>query len=428
VAKREPKFTFRAQGGAVNPLFQGAAEEGGDDTQRYDQPVLIRLNTLDEAELRDGFPKSRETLYQYHAVVLDDLEAEFFTHEQMALIRRFVSERGGGFLMLGGQESFRQGKYPRTPIEELLPVYLDRAPDSKPGEELRLELTREGWLQPWARLRKNESDEADRVRGMPGFRSINRVRSIKPGASELAQVSDAAGHKYPALVAQRFGQGRSAALLIGDLWRWGLRQDPEDRDIEKAWRQTIRWLLSDVPERIELRTEPNLRNSTELVRLAVHVRSAAFEPMDNAGVVVTVRPPDGSAIRLEASPSLTEAGLYEAEYAARQPGAYRAEARVSDERGVELGKSETGWTADPAAIEFQSLRPNHRLLEELARKTGGAMVPMHELESFVTGLPNRKAPITEQWAYPLWHRFTVFMLGITCLVLEWGLRRWRGLP
>ena len=41
----------------------------------------------------------------------------------------FVSHRGGGFLMLGGRESFTGGKYERTPIGELLPIYLDRVSD-----------------------------------------------------------------------------------------------------------------------------------------------------------------------------------------------------------------------------------------------------------------------------------------------------------
>ena len=37
-------------------------------------------------------------------LVVDDLEAGFFTHDQLSLIQRFVSERGGGLLLLGGTE------------------------------------------------------------------------------------------------------------------------------------------------------------------------------------------------------------------------------------------------------------------------------------------------------------------------------------
>ena len=89
------------------PLYRGFDPEDKERTEEYDQPVLVRLNTRDQAELREGFPKTREDLFEYSAVVFDDIEAEFFTHEQMDLVRRFVAERGGGFLMLGGKDSFQ---------------------------------------------------------------------------------------------------------------------------------------------------------------------------------------------------------------------------------------------------------------------------------------------------------------------------------
>jgi hypothetical protein len=241
-------------------------------------------------------------------------------------------------------------------------------------------------------------------------------------------VSDNDGRTHPALAAQRFGAGRTAALLVGDLWRWGMRQDPEARDLEKAWRQMIRWLVSDVPERIELRAEPDEESPVEVVRLVTRVRSPEFEPVDNATVALTVRIPDGAEIQLAAEPSSRAAGMYEAEFAVRETGCYRATARVSDDAGSDIGQARTGWTADPSASEFQSLEPNLALLEQLAETSGGEIVNRNQLPAFVATLPNRKAPITEQWIYPIWHRASVFMFALCCLVGEWGLRRWKGLP
>ena len=129
IAKREPKFEWRGRAGeSVNPLFRGFGAKDGEEAQRYDQPVLIRLGTRDAKELSDGFPKSAEDLFaEFRAIILDDVEAQFFTQEQMNLIERFVSERGGAVMMLGGQESFRAGGYANTPIGRMLPVYLDQA-------------------------------------------------------------------------------------------------------------------------------------------------------------------------------------------------------------------------------------------------------------------------------------------------------------
>ena len=77
VAKREPKFEFKGlPGESSNPLFRGF-ENKGEEAARYDQPVVIRLNTKDEFELRGGFPKTAEELFKYQAVIVANLEAEF---------------------------------------------------------------------------------------------------------------------------------------------------------------------------------------------------------------------------------------------------------------------------------------------------------------------------------------------------------------
>ena len=52
---------------------------------------------------------------------------------------------------------------------------------------VHLNLAREGWLQPWARLRDTEADERARIEAMPTFEILNRVRALKPGASVIAK-------------------------------------------------------------------------------------------------------------------------------------------------------------------------------------------------------------------------------------------------
>ena len=130
IARRQPKFDFQssARNRTISPLYTGFDHPDADTAERADQSVLVRLGTLDQVELRDGFPTTAEELYRYHAIVIDDLEAAFFTPDQLGLLRNFVSTRGGGLLMLGGPDSFADGKYDRTPVGELLPVYLSGSP------------------------------------------------------------------------------------------------------------------------------------------------------------------------------------------------------------------------------------------------------------------------------------------------------------
>ena len=51
-----------------------------------------------------------------------------------------------------------------------------------------------------------------------------------------------------------------------------------------------------------------------------------------------------------------------------------------------------------------------------------------ELEPFARRLPDMRAPVMETWSHPAWHTPWVFSLALACLLAEWGLRRWKGMP
>ncbi len=350
IANREPKFDFRGhQDESTNPLYRGFGNEQEEQVEQYDEPVMLRIDTRDDAELRSGFPTDAEELFAYHAVILDDVEAAFFTRDQMSLLQRFVSQRGGGFLMLGGMESFAAGDYRNTPVAEMLPVYPDAVEPASVDERFQLLLTREGMLEPWMRMRPTEAAEQQRLESMPTFRTVNLVDSIKPGATVLSRVKSSAGEDYPAVVAQRFGNGRTLAVTIGDLWRWSLRRDPEQPDeLNKTWRQTMRWLVADVPQRVDVNVGQPSDAAGQATTLRIAVRDPTYQPLDNASVIVNVEGPAGQTTQLTAEASDTEAGVYEISYVPSEPGAYVAQIVATAADGSEVGRQSAGWTAEPA--------------------------------------------------------------------------------
>ena len=87
----------------------------------------------------------------------------------------------------------------------------------------------------------------------------------------------------------------------------------------------------------------------------------------------------------------------------------------------------TAWASDFAAEEFASLKPNRELMEKIARQTGGEVIDEDKLAAFAAKLPQRRAPVMETTAQPLWHTSWVFLLALACFLAEWGLRRKSGL-
>ena len=214
------------------------------------------------------------------------------------------------------------------------------------------------------------------------------------------------------------------------------------KDLAKSWRQLVRWLVSDVPPNLSVTAEPAAVGDPGEVRLTVKARDVEFKPLENAAVRLIVRPvkllghaqggtndvTETNYVQLAAEPSADQPGTYEATYVARTAGAYSVEAVVTQPDGKVAGRAAAGWASDPAAAEFNEVNPNRALLESLAKKTGGQIVALEDLAKFVHGLPNRRAPVTEAWSEPLWDKTWVFLLARACLVAEWGLRRWKGLP
>ncbi len=78
-----------------------------------------------ESRPLQGLPTKIEELQGFDALILSDVSALHLSREQMQLYARWVKDFGGGFAMLGGENSFGVGGYFRTPIETILPVKTD---------------------------------------------------------------------------------------------------------------------------------------------------------------------------------------------------------------------------------------------------------------------------------------------------------------
>jgi uncharacterized membrane protein/Mg-chelatase subunit ChlD len=72
-----------------------------------------------------GLPVSRDELARWDLLVVGDVAAERWSTAQLASVRDYVRDMGGGLLALGGEESFGLGGFYGTPFEEALPVDSD---------------------------------------------------------------------------------------------------------------------------------------------------------------------------------------------------------------------------------------------------------------------------------------------------------------
>jgi uncharacterized membrane protein len=436
IAKKAPKFSFRAKGNEdTNPLFSGFEDISEEEKEKYNEPVFARLGVVDKDELVKGFPRDAEELFAYSMIIIDDLETEFFTVDQLQLLRQFVSHRGGSLLMLGGQESMRGRGFRDSVLGQLLPVYGDpNEPDLMvPGIEqevedpVRFRLSREGWLLPYLRLSDNEIDERKRLEQMPAFQVWNRTSQVKVGARVLVEGELTDGNVAPMLVVQKFGKGTTGALMIGDLWRWALRsQEEKVSPFYQGWRQIIRGMMIDIPRRVQM-TGIYDRNQNAKRVIQVQVRDQRFSALDNATVEVRVRPPKGESLTVQANASMDQAGLYETSFLMRDSGVYHVTAEAREPDGELIGESQLAFVHEPEALELANCSLDEDAMRDLANSTGGEVIPYGSLNSLKERIPTARLRYTEQRTVPLWHTPWLLGLAVGCLAIEWLWRRRYGL-
>jgi hypothetical protein len=241
----------------------------------------------------------------------------------------------------------------------------------------------------------------------------------------LAWAQGRAGQK-PALVTQRYGLGRSAALLSGDLFRWGIGEPLHAQDLGKLWRQIARWLVADVPNPVD--AVPVWSAVTQTARIHVKVRDPQARPVEDAEVKVRIRrvgEVEAAAIEIRAE-AATETGTYVLDHAVAARGAFVADVSAFQSDGTLAGTATTGWVQDDLETEFQNALPDRGAMENLAQRTGGEVIAVEALDSLPGRLRNAPRLLTELRVRPLWHNGVAFAMALACLTAEWVLRRKGG--
>ncbi len=390
----------------------------------------LRLGVDDSLELMSGFPTSRAQLFAYRAIVLGSIEASFFTGDQLKMLADFVSERGGGLLLLGGHAAFAEGGYVGTPIADLMPVEMEvstRA-DSARLVEITAVPTPDGLRHPALQVAGTDSAVALRWRTLPPLTTLNVLARAKPGATVLLEghVGER-GLVRPLLVAQRYGRGRVLALGAQDDWLWQMHADiaVDDSTHEVLWRQMLRWLVSEVPDRVEAVADDECATG-EAVPVRAIVRDSSYLRRNGVSVSGTVTTPGGAVQPVAFDWAVDRDGEYAASFVPEKDGVH--EVRVRAVVGADTTTSPVAYVrvADPVDEYFGAERRD-ALLEQLARETGGRMYTPANATDAARDLAYSTSGATEVRRLDLWDMPLVLVVLLTLLGGEWALRRRRGL-
>jgi hypothetical protein len=483
------------------------------------EPRTGRLARVAENTVADGvraFPSTMAELAAFDCVILSNIAKEAFTEKQLQWIEQWIGQRGGGLCMIGGENSFASGGWNETPLADMLPVemlpgqfdwlggesvkitpHLAQSPhtlwnllaDDKQNREAAAAIPAVSGMNRWAATRRalssvlattsvsgspvasQEPQSAlyfgplsnviAQLQGKPAPAGrVNRTGSMSPG--EVAEI--------PAIVAGRYGRGRTAALAIpitspyaDDLVQtWGAG---DNRHYSKFSRNLIYWLTeSSAIGRRRLVASADKRfyrpGDTISVQAATYDESAA--PTKNYRVVAMVEPhtapgetePETSPLRWpeglprpsgESGPFLVWGEEFELSLGGDEPPLFGIQLPLSETLSggasnqslrLELTAYEDQTQVDSSSLEVQILHdpfeqqnpfPNHELLAQLASASGGKVLRSAEqLAAVLNDVPvSAGEPVIRRT--PVWSNAWVLSLLLVLLTVEWCWRRTLGL-
>lgn len=145
-----------------------------------------------------GMPETLADLQNYELLILSNVPATALTQRQMEIARTYVQDLGGGFMMLGGEQSFGLGGYYKSVLEEILPVRSDFEKEKeKPSLAMALVIDKSGSMsgdkiemaKTAARSAAELLGNSDQV-GVIAFDGDTYVVSEMQSASNKGRISD----------------------------------------------------------------------------------------------------------------------------------------------------------------------------------------------------------------------------------------------
>jgi uncharacterized membrane protein len=396
------------------------------------------VNVPDDQLSLIPFPTNRlftEELDNFDLLIFDNFSyLLYFPMLYLENIRKFVAE-GGAFAMFGGDQSFDLGGFTNTPIEEILPISLERVGQGYVSGRVKMELTPEGLQHPITKLAPSADDTRRIWQEMPPLRGFNLVRYPKPEAVILGVTGDGQFSRLPLLAAMQVGEGRTLAFLSDQLWRWNFEMvgtQGGNHHYLNMVHQMVRWLVKEPSLRpVQLFSDKDTYQLGEAVALHIKVLDHDFSPASGAVLNLVVHDPNGQSMRVNTLPTGAP-GEFEATFNAEQLGAFRVEveARLGDRS---LGQDVLIYEVTSSTAEALHGAPDHDTLRRLAAASGGRFFTASEVGADFGAVlrdilkRDLQYKIVEERALHLRHTPSAFLILVGLFAVEWFVRRRAGL-
>jgi uncharacterized membrane protein len=345
-------------------------------------------------------------------------------------LRRFVTEQGGGFMMVGGDISFSQGGYDGTAIEEILPVDLNAEKDTIDTSRLKAVLTSDGLKHPVTALDENADRNSAIWKNLPELDGCNITTQVKANATPLAVFPTQGG--TPLISVQNVGLGRCMAITTDSLWRWGfisVGKGGSNRHYIKFWQNAIKWLIKD-PTLNPVRTTVNKETFLphEEIQGKIETLGRNYQPLEGVQLDIDVTNEFSGQSIFVGNGTTGSDGQYRFTIKHDLEGYYIVRA-VARKENDEIGQDYTAFNIAGENKEFKDPSIRSDILAKLAEVSGGKYfnLPTKNAEEKISIKNPSITKLVGKRQISLWDNWYTFTVILTIVSLEWWIRKRGGL-
>lgn len=420
----------------VNTEGAGASDKGG--------------RTAPDAKLRSVL-SSATRLNAYDCVIVGATPDGLLSNAEATRLRDWVERRGGGLIILGGNNFAGSIVGPKGKLGSLMPALVDSSAFRSDSQTLALsapvevDKSRGGIM-----LTPTDAGQGGALRGYSNALVGNarsgalsgeglRLGALRPGATVLAVTGqpgeNGTSEDGAALIAtMRYGSGRTLLFAPNDSWRMRTSESGDQTEntgpFATLWQGMALWAASSArpPVEIVMSDDSPVAGSEATVELRVRDEAYAPETIENlsASLQQVSETADQASQDVQSSqeiafvPDRNDAGIWRARFTAPPPGRFDLQIKYTADGKSGAAEKYFATVAD-ASTESGASRDT---LSRVSRETGGDIFEVPALTTLrdrLAALPQTKQDVSRMLEIrSLWLLALIIPLLLSC---EWLVER-----
>lgn len=372
-------------------------------------------------------PDLKEDLKIADVLIVSGAEHGMLKPIEEEIVRR-VEAGTLGLFILPSSRNFSELGYQGTAFEKLLPV--QASSETWRGTPGNMALPSGETAYNFLRLIDDPIQNIEFFATLPKFEGVYEYTGLNPG-SEVLINSTVRGNSdlLPFMIRSRAGLGNVILITGGPLWPSGFRLVPGERGFAPYSALMVnmcKWLANrreDAQVSIELASSRGYVGQGNNIR--VWVMNSKNELQTNAQVALNISDERGGSTSLSCIET-SEKGCYEAAFIPAFRGLHQLEADARYQ-GRELGRAKSELLIEMPTAEFDEPVVKSSLMAQLASDTGGVFATVDQAARIIEAIDSEPGQKLESKSIDLRDSWLLLIILLFLPMLEWYLRRIRGL-